>query len=226
MQGWTDQAVRMAAESVALAADEGHHMASCHALSLAACPIALWCGDEQQARLLIGQLLQITVRHAISYWQAWGLRYQEVLEQRSAPLPFAQHDPYGEPGSEMLRDHLATFEPALLKSRTLVRVEQGMVGWCAAETLRAHGENLLSLGHPEAASQAEALFLRALDIAEQQQAPAWGLRAATSLAQLWQAQGRAQYAHALLASHCDRIVEGHDSADPRKARRLLAELSA
>jgi predicted ATPase len=49
-----------------------------------------------------------------------------------------------------------------------------------------------------ATSEAETCFHQALDIARRQQAKSWELRAATSLARLWQSQGKRDEARELL----------------------------
>src|SRR5262249_11088050 len=60
------------------------------------------------------------------------------------------------------------------------------------------GELLLATD-PPSCGEAEALFSGALDIARAQEAKALELRAATSLARLWQRQGKCAEARALLA---------------------------
>jgi predicted ATPase len=64
-----------------------------------------------------------------------------------------------------------------------------------------------------------------LALARERQAGAWELRAATSLARLWQQQGRREAAHALLAPVYGRFTEGFDTADLRDAKAVLDELS-
>ncbi len=51
------------------------------------------------------------------------------------------------------------------------------------------------------------------------------LRAATSLARLWQRQGKRDEARALLAPVYDWFTEGFDTADLKDAKALLEELS-
>ncbi|HEY7490775.1 MAG TPA: hypothetical protein VIH59_06665, partial [Candidatus Tectomicrobia bacterium] len=70
--------------------------------------------------------------------------------------------------------------------------------WWAAETCRLKGELLLQQGVLDT-SGAETCFQHAIDIARQQHAKSWELRAATSLARLWQSQGKRHEARALLA---------------------------
>ena len=52
----------------------------------------------------------------------------------------------------------------------------------------------------------------------------WELRAAMSLARLWQQQGKRAEAHALLAPIYGWFTEGFDTADLQEARALLEEL--
>ena len=92
-----------------------------------------------------------------------------------------------------------------------------------AELSRLKGALLLQQAVPDAA-QAETCFHQALDIARQQQAKSFELRAATSLARLWQSQGKRQEAYDLLAPVYGWFTEGFDTADLQEAKALLAEL--
>ena len=58
-----------------------------------------------------------------------------------------------------------------------------------------------------------------------QQAKSFELRAATSLARLWQQQGKHQEAHDLLAPVYHWFTEGFDTADLQEAKALLEELA-
>jgi adenylate cyclase len=73
-------------------------------------------------------------------------------------------------------------------------------------------------------TEAEATFRCALDIARRQQAKSLELRAATSLARLWQHQGKRTEAHQLLAEVYGGFTEGFDTADLREAKALLDAL--
>jgi predicted ATPase len=74
-------------------------------------------------------------------------------------------------------------------------------------------------------TEAETCFHHALDIARSQQAKSLELRAATSLARLWQQQGKRQEAHDLLAPFYHWFTEGFDTADLQEAKALLDELA-
>jgi predicted ATPase len=95
--------------------------------------------------------------------------------------------------------------------------------WWEAELYRLQGALLLQLPRPDV-GQAEAAFLRALDVAGCQQAKALELRAAMSLARLWQQHGKRDEAHALLAPIYGWFTEGFDTADLQEATALLEEL--
>jgi predicted ATPase len=94
---------------------------------------------------------------------------------------------------------------------------------CEAELHRLQGELLLRQAVPDA-SQAAACFQQALDVARHQEAKSWELRAARSLARLWQQQGKQAEAYELLAPLYGWFTEGFDTADLQEARALLDEL--
>lgn len=74
--------------------------------------------------------------------------------------------------------------------------------------------------------EAEASYLRALDVARAQQAKSLELRAATSLARLWRDQGKCTQARELLAPVYDWFTEGFALHDLLDAKALLDELDA
>lgn len=90
------------------------------------------------------------------------------------------------------------------------------------ELLRLSGNALRTTG--SAASDIESWYQRALQIARQQQAKSLELRAATSLARLWQQQGQIADAYHLLTEIYGWFTEGFDTADLIEAKALLAEL--
>jgi predicted ATPase len=74
-------------------------------------------------------------------------------------------------------------------------------------------------------TETETCFCQALDIARRQQAKSWELRAAISLARLWQSQDKRQEAYVLLAPVYHWFTEGFDTADLQEAKALLDELA-
>ena len=70
---------------------------------------------------------------------------------------------------------------------------------------------------------AEGSFRQAIDIARQQEALLWELRAALSLARLRVTQGRHDEARQLLTPVYDRFTEGFQTPDLRAAKAFLDE---
>jgi predicted ATPase/class 3 adenylate cyclase len=77
---------------------------------------------------------------------------------------------------------------------------------------------------PHSQAEAEACFHKAIEIARKQQAKSWELRAITSLARLWQQQGKKNEAHSMLAEIYGWFTEGFDTKDLQGAKSLLEEL--
>ena len=95
--------------------------------------------------------------------------------------------------------------------------------WYEAERHRLKGDLLLAVS-AEHQAEAETCFQQALDVARHQQAKSWELRAAMSLARLWQRQGKRAEAHELLAPIYGWFTEGFDTADLQDAKALLDAL--
>ena len=96
--------------------------------------------------------------------------------------------------------------------------------WWQAELYRHKGELLVQRGGKQEVLEAEEGFRLALTVARQQQAKSLELRAATSLARLWQHQGKRTEAYELLAPVYGWFTEGFDTADLQEAKALLEEL--
>jgi tetratricopeptide (TPR) repeat protein len=105
-------------------------------------------------------------------------------------------------------------------------IEDTGVRMLEAEVCRMRGDLLHIADRPgrSRVEEAEACFQRALGVAREQQARWLELRAAVSLARLWQGQGRRDDAHELLAGIYGWFTEGFDTVDLVEAKALLAEL--
>ena len=77
---------------------------------------------------------------------------------------------------------------------------------------------------PDSQSEAEACFLKAIDIARQQTTRLFELRATMGLCRLWHAQGKTRQAGERLATLYDWFTEGFETVELQKAKALLAEL--
>jgi predicted ATPase len=122
---------------------------------------------------------------------------------------------YGQVGQVDEGLHLLVEEPARVGTTG---------GRHRAERHRLHGELLLRQTVP-AGRAAAACFQQALDVARQQQAKSWELRAAMSLSRLWQRQGKRAAAYELLAPLYGWFTEGFDTADLQEAKALLEKLA-
>jgi predicted ATPase len=157
-----------------------------------------------------GETGRTQIHHGIAAWQATGAAlvvpyFYTLLAEVSAAL--------GHPEDAL---------QALAEAHTLV--EQHEDRWWEAEIARLRGVLLLRQpGTPQA--EAEAWLQRALDVARRQEAKSLELRAAMSLAHLWQQQGKRQEAHDLLAPIYGWFTEGFDTADLQEARVLLEQLA-
>ena len=112
-------------------------------------------------------------------------------------------------------------------TKALATVNKTGERFCEAELYRLKGElTLQSKGEaPQStAAEAEACFLKAVEIAQSQQAKSWELRAATSLARLWRQQGKQKEAHQMLSDIYHWFTEGFDTKDLQEAKALLEEL--
>ena len=120
--------------------------------------------------------------------------------------------------------HAGQVEEGLrLLAEALRACEASGTGRPARRGVSAPGGAAAAPGRPDAA-QAEACFQQALAVARRQQAKSWELRAAMSLARLWQQQGKRAEARALLAPIYGWFTEGFDTADLQEAKALLEEL--
>jgi class 3 adenylate cyclase/tetratricopeptide (TPR) repeat protein len=77
---------------------------------------------------------------------------------------------------------------------------------------------------PSTQAEAEACFLKAIEVARSQHAKSLELRAVTSLTCLWQQQGKRAEARQMLAEIYNWFTEGFDTKDLQEAKALLGEL--
>ena len=93
-----------------------------------------------------------------------------------------------------------------------------------AELYRLKGEFLLET-RGQNLSESEGYFQRAIETTRRQSAKSFELRAATSLARLWQQRSKRAEAHKLLSEMYNWFTEGFDTKDLQEAKALLEELT-
>lgn len=183
-------------------------------LSNAACPIALWLGDNELARRYADLLANAAEANGFSYvaeLAAWFSGIADLRLGKSLGLLGMERLSPPPPND---KDVFITTHAALCDAKDAARAEALPPHWATAEILRAHGEQKSRAGDKSGALE---LFERALRLAEAQGAGLWALRAATSVARLAGPDAMAADLHAALAR-----VEGDDRyPDVRAARSLL-----
>jgi predicted ATPase len=104
------------------------------------------------------------------------------------------------------------------------RTEEWGEAFYYAETLRVLGDHEAFC--PDADRKAaEIRYQEAIAAAQNRELRVWELRAAISLARLWQSQGKNREAHDLLFPISDWFTEGFDMPDLKDAKALLEELT-
>ncbi len=107
-------------------------------------------------------------------------------------------------------------------NEALTLVEKNDERFQEAELHRLKGELLLAESDDQTA--AEECFRRAIEIAQRQQSKAWELRATTSLARLWQKQGRREEASRALTRVRGVFTKGLTTPDLTDADAVLESL--
>ena len=238
--GYPEQALKRSREALALAQELSHPLS----LALAQVYVGTlhaFCRDWQTAQELAEACVRLSTEQGFPYWitgglacGGWALAEQEQTEKGIAQIrqsiaglqamgtellvPFVRAvlaEVYGKAGQA--EEGLA----ALAEALTIVdRTEER---WYEAEVHRLQGELLRMQGADPA--EVEACFRQAIEVARQQQAKSWELRAVMSLCRLWQEQGKREEARQRLAEIYGWFTEGFDTPDLKEARVLLEELS-
>jgi len=151
----------------------------------------------------------VQIHQGIAAWRATGA---------AAAVPF-----YLSPLAEAYGDEGRTDEAHHRLREALVLVENTGERFWEAELHRLQGELHMGQTTPHEL-HAEACFRQALAIARRQEAKSLELRAAMSLARLWQQQGQHAEARQLLAPIYDWFTEGFDTAALQEAKVLLEAL--
>jgi len=206
LRGFPERAWRTASQALELALQINHGTSICYTLALAGVVIPHYNGDTATARDNLDLLLQQAQKHSAQLFQTWARCYEGTLRMADVQ------------GLGLVEDTLVTFNAIDVRDAVFERARTGAAGWCTSEILRVRADAMADV------RAAEALLLEALGLAHQQGALAWELRCATSLARLWQQQGRVQPARDLLSAVQARFTEGFATQDLIRARSLLDEL--
>jgi len=237
--GYPESALLRALESVRLAHDLGQPFNQVLAVTYLAMLRQL-CADEASAKASAEEALALTTEYKAPYYQAWSAILANYALACERP---------GTSTIACLRESIEAFKATGARLRLpyyfgllaqacgrAERAEDGLVAvdeameasrthsercW-DAELHRVRGELLLASGAD--AHEAEAVYLRAIEIARTQQARALELRAATSLARLRLTQRCADDARHRLQNLYSWFTEGFETPDLQAARSVLAKL--
>ncbi len=238
--GYPDQALR----SVQRALDLAQDVASPIDMALAqfsAVILYRYRRELHQVQTQAETLTALAEEHELPYWKAAGMMFKGwalmAQGQEDAMVQIT------EGLSAWLAMGTGVYRPYFLGllAEAYGRIEQPEAGLSAvaealsvvemteerlweAELYRLHGELLLKSSLRDT-DQAETCLYQALDIARSQGARSLELRAAKSLARLWQQQDKHREARDLLAPIYGWFTEGFDTADLQESQTLLKALS-
>lgn len=237
--GQVDDALKCSAEAVALARQIGQPFTLAFALEHRAwlCNQARLAADAQAAA---DEELAIATEQGFAYWVASATLFRAdsmILQgqhREAIPLIVEAIQDLRATGAGLdLTMHLGFLTDAYTQASRFAEaakaLEEGLAivektdeRFYEAELHRLGGELLSaeSPGNPNA----EPAFCRAIEIARVQHSKAWELRATTSLARLWHAQGRRTEARAALAAVYGGYTQAVETPDLRDAKSLLEVL--
>ncbi len=238
--GYPEQALERSREALSLARELSHSPSLALAQVYASMLRALG-RDWQRAEGLADACINLSTEQGFPYWlsgglycRGWALAGQGRAEEGAVQIRqglatnrntgaeayvvfqlAALAEAYGEAGQ--VEEGLAAVAEAL------VMVDRTGERYYEAEVHRLKGELLRMQTADE--TDVEACFQHAIEVARQQQAKSWELRAVMSLCRLWQEQGKRKEARQILAETYGWFTEGFDTLDLQEARSLLEALS-
>jgi predicted ATPase len=239
--GYADQARTICNEMLTLAQELSHPLSLVYALSTAAL-IHTCLREGRTAHHLAEAAYTLATEHGFPYWVASAMiRQGEALVIQGQSQEGIVLIERGITARWATGSKLATSSQGVRLAEAYGKagqVHKGLsalgevLAWidktgerlCEAELHRLKGALLLQQSSDNQA-ETETCFHKAIAIAQSQSAKSWELRAATSLAKLWQSQGKRQEAYDLLAPVYGWFTEGFDTADLKDARALLDELA-
>lgn len=238
LQGFPAQAQEISRSTVAMARQINHPNSLGYALCVAAM-VQRWLQQIDSSAQFAHEAMALSHQHGLPFWLGFSASaYGWVMVMQGQPAGIAQMQQCVAAvnavmsGSKILflaplndaRVHLGQFENALTElNETLLVVAEKDDRFLESEFNRLKGECLLRIS-PANTEAAEACFDKALAISRRQGAKSLELRAAMSVARVWQRQGKSEEARQLLEEIRLWFTEGHDTSDLLEAADLLRAL--
>jgi predicted ATPase/DNA-binding winged helix-turn-helix (wHTH) protein len=239
LQGYAEQARRVADETVREAAALDHPITHCIAL-IWKFSVLMWMGDHERAQQTLDTFARCAELNAFEPYIAAASGFRGHLALRMG----RPHDACGALEGSLARLHAARYEllttsfesASAVAASALGRQEQALdliaraiercqrigEGYALPELLRIKARIVQRAD----SGDHEALLREALTTSRSQGARAWELRAATDLARLLSERGQHERARVLLQPLRASFREGHDTADLHAADLLLEVLTA
>jgi adenylate cyclase len=234
--GYPDQAAERSEAATALARELNHVWTLVDASSLAGAAFHLFRREGRAAQEHVEAVMRVSPEAGLAVWQAEGTCYcgwQQILVGEVQEGIAQLRDGLAAMQAVGTVPHRTAFLAALAEGYAKAgRSGQGLDAlaeafslvaqtgerYYLAELHRLKGELLLAQGDE---AQAEASFYQAIEVARQQSAKSWELRAVMSLTRLWRKQGKGEEARQLLAEIYNWFTEGFDAPDLREAKAML-----
>jgi class 3 adenylate cyclase/predicted ATPase len=241
--GYPDRARERSSAALTLAQELSHPYSQALALNLAA-TLHQYCREGLVVQEGAEAVIALSSEQGFLFRVAWGtlLRGWALTEQGYGEQGLAQLRQglafWQATGAELVRPHCLAMlaetygkvgqveEGLSVLAEALAAVDKTGQGAHEAELYRLKGELVLQSSVRSLESkvqEAEGCFQQAIAIACRQRAKSWELRATTSLARLWQQQGKTVEAHQMLAEIYGWFTEGFETRDLKEAKALLTE---
>jgi DNA-binding SARP family transcriptional activator/predicted ATPase len=238
--GYPDQAYQNSQEAIAIARELNHPFTLVDALSYAGCLLHSMRHDTYNLRDYAQQMKKIAFEKGFAGWTESAVcfqgeviarlgQFQEGIAQIREGIEGHKSSPIRCPLIGALHSLAEVLLVAGLSEEGLSTIGEainlmettGERLW-EADLYRVRAELLLLQNDDFGAEES---LQKAIQVARQQEAKSWELRATSVLARLWFMHGKKEEAHQILSEIYSWFTEGFDSPDLKDARKQLEELS-
>ena len=228
--GYPDQAAERVEQAVSMARKLGHPFTFALALLFAA-QLHSYRREPEPTHELAAEVMRISTKESFpmllaqaTIIQGWALAEQGRATEAIGQIRQGMAD-WKAIGHELEWSHFLGVlaeayyradqvgEALQVLTEALAFAEKTGERFWQPELYRLHGQLSLLSASPSSARLAEASFQKAIDLARELGARALELRATTSLARLWQRQGRTDEARSTLAGVVGSFTEGFATID-------------